>query len=134
MTNKVLPEDLNPEITYKGVVRDFQANLNELIKLKEVYVSSGEITEEELDDVMPEIKEDIEYLEHMLSRLKEEKIKDWFVNEMNTKIKENITSEDIEIIAAGLIAQSKLEGIFGGGLKDLLEFISPEGGNSKVLN
>lgn len=134
MSNKLLPEDLNPEITYKGIVRDFQANLKEIRNLKNAYVESGEITEEELDDVYPELQDDINYLEGILEKLSDETIKKWFVDTMNVKIKENITSEDIEIIAAGLIAQAKLEGIFGGGIKDLLDFVAPEGGKTNTLN
>ncbi len=134
MAEKILPSDLNPEVTYKGILRDFKENLKEIKSLKEVYIDSGEITEEELNIAYPEIEEDIVYLEHMVSKLKDNTIKDWFVKTMNEKIQDKVTSEDLEIIAAGLIAQKNLEGIFEGGLKDLLEFISPEGDKTKMLN
>lgn len=130
MTN----DQINPAVTYDAIFDDIKTQATNLKAMQKAYVESGEITVEELNEVYPELQDDINFYDGVAKRLSDTKTRDWFIENMEAEIKAKISDDQLAVILEGLGYLTEIETILIGGTKDLLEFVAPGGENKNTLN
>lgn len=129
-----LPKEISAKTTYNAIKEDLKSYQVELQALYDAYLKSGEILEEEMEEVMPELFRDMKTTNAAVLKLEDQKIYDWFIENMSKEIDDKISKEDIESIVKGLEALVRVEAILMKGADELMSVILPGDLENRVLN
>lgn len=119
--------------TTKEVLQEHLDNINGYIDARQQAKELQEVSEEELQEFYPDVKEEKERLEAAMAKLEDEATSSWWVELTLERLKEAVSEEEGKILEKALEIQDRIENIMDDSSADLVGYLSKGLSNGVVV-